>query len=289
MEKELIEGLREAVRDWMEKKSAANLYALKTRYAMLVARREEVTRYARVIDSQGGKSSEEMIRDLTLDDLTLERTLVAMTEALRADWVSRGFYDETGMEPDAELVATLFDELLARDDYRGDKAAMRNLFMNLSRYGLISDPVLFPIFEYILDFAVKAQDYNLAVMAAEQMLSHSPSEDGVSLDTIAKCVPFHKDGYVDGAFDAADILRAFEIFDGTSAMSYVVNNFGWYMHMFEDPMSDWATEYPDGLRICLEELESAGKHKEASALRDQAEKHRCPPRKGFFYKLFNRS
>lgn len=274
MGNEYIEELRVAVRDWMEKKSAANLYALKARYAMLVARREEVTKYARVIDSQGGKSSAEILRELILDDLTLERTLIAMTEALRADWVSKGFYDESGTEPDAELVASLFDELLARDDYREDKAAMRNLFVSLSKYGLISDPILFPMFEYILDYAVDNRDYKLAAMAAEEVLSHSPIEDGVSLDTIAKCVPFHEDGSYDGAFGANALLRAFEIFEGTTAMTYVANHFDRYLHMFEDLMFDWTPEYPDGLRICLEELESAGKHKEASALRAEAAKYR---------------
>lgn len=270
MGNEYIEGLRGAVRDWMEKKSPANLYALKARYAMLVARREEVTKYARVIDSQGGKSSEEMLRELILDDLTLERTLIAMTEALRVDWVSKGFYDESGTEPDAELVTSLFDELLARDDYRKDKAAMTNLFRSLSRYGLISDPVLFPMFEYILDYAVDNRDYKLAAMAAEEVLSHRPIEGGVPLDTIAKCVPFHEDGFYDGALGTEALLRAFEIFEGTSAMTYVVNHFDWYLHMFEDLMFDWASEYPESLRICLEELESAGKHKEAATLRSEA-------------------
>lgn len=214
-----------AIADWQTKRSAANLYGL---YESINRIRRTYLANAPYLVNRGLKRLWE-----ELDDAQLERTLIAVTHSMRADWESVDLFDEACVEMDFSIVEELWDELMMREDFLHDIPAMKNLSKALCKYEVVPAAVFARIFLYIQQVAFEQRDVKLLAASSEQVLRCAAEDGALPLDAIARCVPFHKDGYFDGAFSADAIRRAFEIYDGTDMMSYVSEHFDLYRHLFE--------------------------------------------------------
>lgn len=277
MTEEMIERLRSAVRDWTADKSAPNLYAL---YDAVNRIRTVHRANAPYLVNKGSKRLWE-----ELDDPLLEQTLVAVFRSLRADWEAIGMMEDACVDCEPEIVEELFDELLERRGFVGDELSMRKLAYKLCKYSVVPGQEFYRIFLFIQNFAFEHVDHKLLAKASELLLENVPAEAEIRAEIPARCVPYHNDGFYDGAFNAEAILRAFELYDGTSEMWYVVENFDCYLHLFEDTRRDWAALFPKGFAICLRELETAGKKKEAAELLRLSSPERRPSRPGLFTRL----